>query len=125
MICIKEGGGDPRHALLMYRTILSGALFTALLFTQGISSRADPSLVDQGRELADLNCATCHNIEKTGASPFEAAPPFRTIPEKYDPTELEEAFVEGIVVGHPAMPEWEMTPEQASALSAFIASLAK
>ena len=78
-----------------------------------------------GRELAELNCATCHNIEKTGDSPFAAAPPFRTIPQKYDPTELEEAFVEGIVVGHPAMPEWEMTPGQAAALSAFIASLAK
>jgi mono/diheme cytochrome c family protein len=84
-----------------------------------------PTAVDLGRELAELNCATCHNIEVTGDSPFEAAPPFRTIPQKYDPTELEEAFVEGIVVGHPAMPEWEMTPEQAAALSAFIASLAK
>jgi len=83
------------------------------------------TVVDLGRELAELNCAGCHNIEVTGDSPFEAAPPFRTIPSKYDPSELEEAFVEGIVVGHPAMPEWEMTAEQASALSAYIASLAK
>jgi len=83
------------------------------------------TVVDLGRELAEWNCATCHNIEVTGDSPFEAAPPFRTLPQKYDPTELEEAFVEGIVVGHPAMPEWEMTAEQASALSAYIASLAK
>lgn len=89
----------------------------------GLAAGADP--VTLGRELAELNCATCHNIERTGDSPFAAAPPFRTIPQKYDPSELEEAFVEGIVVGHPAMPEWEMTSEQASALSAFIASLAK
>ena len=88
-----------------------------------LAAGTDP--VTLGRELAELNCATCHNIERTGDSPFAAAPPFRTIPQKYYPRELEEAFVEGIVVGHPAMPEWEMTPEQASALSAFIASLAK
>jgi mono/diheme cytochrome c family protein len=83
------------------------------------------TVVDLGRELAELNCASCHNIEVTGDSPFADAPPFRTIPMKYDPSQLEEAFVEGIVVGHPAMPEWEMTPEQAAALSAFIASLAQ
>lgn len=62
-----------------------------------LAAGTDPSTL--GRELAELNCATCHNIEKTGDSPFAAAPPFRTIPQKYDPTELEEAFVEGIVVG--------------------------
>ena len=88
-----------------------------------LAAGTDPVVL--GRQLAELNCSTCHNIDKTGDSPFEAAPPFRTIPQKYDPRELEEAFVEGIVVGHPAMPEWEMTSEQASALSAFIASLAK
>lgn len=96
------------------------ALFSAPGATAGGST-----LVDLGRELAELNCATCHNIEVNGDSPFAAAPPFRTIPLKYDPSQLEEAFVEGIVVGHASMPEWEMTPEQAAALSAYIASLAK
>lgn len=95
------------------------------LFAAPAAWAGGPTAVDLGRELAELNCAGCHNIEVTGDSPFEAAPPFRTIPSKYDPSQLEEAFVEGIVVGHPSMPEWEMTAEQAAALSAYIASLAK
>jgi cytochrome c len=95
------------------------------LYTAPAAQAGGATVVDLGRELAGLNCAGCHNIEVTGDSPFEAAPPFRTIPSKYDPSQLEEAFVEGIVVGHPSMPEWEMTAEQAAALSAFIASLAK
>ena len=95
------------------------------LFSASDAQAGGSTLVDLGRELAELNCATCHNIEVKGDSPFAAAPPFRTIPLKYDPSQLEEAFVEGIVVGHPSMPEWEMTPEQATALSAYIASLAK
>ncbi len=108
----------------MMKHSLSIATFLILAGTSA-SEAGGPTLVDMGRELAELNCAGCHNIEITGDSPFAAAPPFRAIPSKYDPSQLEEAFVEGIVVGHPAMPEWEMTPEQATALSAYIASLAK
>jgi hypothetical protein len=43
----------------------------------------------------------------------------------YKSSDIEEALVEGIVVGHPAMPEFEMTGEQAAAVAAFIDSLKK
>jgi mono/diheme cytochrome c family protein len=109
----------------MHRLIPSPFALLAILIVLPASAYAGSSEIDLGRELAELNCASCHNIEKTGDSPFDAAPPFRTIPEKYKPSELEEAFVEGIVVGHPAMPEWQMTGEQAAAMSAFIADLAQ
>jgi hypothetical protein len=53
------------------------------------------------------------------------APPFRIISKIYKSSDLEEASVEGIVVGHPAMPEFELTGEQAGALAAFIDSLGR
>jgi mono/diheme cytochrome c family protein len=109
----------------MNRLIASAFNFLVILIVLPAVAHANSSEIDIGRELAELNCASCHNIERTGDSPFDAAPPFRTIPEKYKPSELEEAFVEGIVVGHPAMPEWQMTGEQAAALTAFIADLAR
>jgi cytochrome c len=109
----------------MNRLIPSALCLLAVLVGLSAGAYANSSEIDLGRELAELNCASCHNIERTGDSPFDAAPPFRTIPEKYKPSELEEAFVEGIVVGHPAMPEWQMTGEQAAALTAFIADLAR
>lgn len=43
----------------------------------------------------------------------------------YKASDIEEALVEGIVVGHPAMPEFTMSGEDAAALSAFIDSLGR
>jgi cytochrome c len=84
---------------------------------------SDPALVQEGRALAEANCARCHNLESTGDSPFAPAPPFRIISGIYNSSDLERAFAQGLVVDHPAMPEFRMTAEQASALGAFIDSL--
>jgi mono/diheme cytochrome c family protein len=84
---------------------------------------SNDALIPSGRAIAEANCARCHSIDRTGASPFTPAPPFRVIARLYKASDLEEAFVEGIVVGHPAMPEFQMTGEEAAALAAFIDSL--
>jgi cytochrome c len=73
-----------------------------------------------GRALAEERCARCHAIEKTGESPFPLAPPLRDIAKRYPLEGLEEAFAEGIVVGHPAMPEFEFEPDQIAGLIAFL-----
>ena len=106
------------HQMVLLFTLLSLIILPASAF-------ADGSLVAKGRALAEANCARCHNLEKTGDSPFVPAPPFRIISKNYKPSDLEEALVEGIVVGHPAMPEFELTGEQAAALGAFIDSLGR
>src|SRR5947208_6294149 len=99
------------------------AIVIAVLSTLSSAASAAESMVEQGRVLVQANCSRCHNIEKAGDSPFAPAPPFRVISRMYKATDIEEALVEGIVVGHPAMPEFEMTGEQAAALAAFIDSL--
>ncbi|MBS0249430.1 MAG: cytochrome c, partial [Proteobacteria bacterium] len=38
----------------------------------------------RGRALLSENCARCHAIGKTGASPLKGAPPFRIIGQSYD-----------------------------------------
>jgi mono/diheme cytochrome c family protein len=78
--------------------------------------------VQEGLRLAVANCSRCHALGEHDASPFADAPPFRDIPQFYGAGELEQAFNEGFVVAHPAMPEWTMTPAQARALAAFIMS---
>src|SRR5262245_55164796 len=88
------------------------------------SAWSDDALSQSGRRIAEINCARCHSIKKSGESPFRPAPPFRVIARIYKASDLEEALVEGIVVGHPAMPEFRMSSEQATALSSFIDSLA-
>jgi cytochrome c len=83
---------------------------------------ADPALVQTGRALAEVNCARCHSLESKGDSPFSPAPPFRIISKIYNSSDLEKAFAQGLVVEHPAMPEFQMTARQAAALAAFIDS---
>ena len=91
---------------------------------------APPATADEagdiaaGKHLAEINCATCHALGSSGASPLPPAPPFRDIPMSYDDGELEDAFNDGIVATHPAMPDWKMTPDQAHQLAAFIMSFA-
>jgi cytochrome c len=77
----------------------------------------------EGRKLAELNCARCHSIAVLGNSPFPAAPPFREVYKDFDESELQDAFMDGIPTRHPAMPDWDMTPDQARELAAFIMSL--
>ncbi len=76
-----------------------------------------------GLELVEINCASCHAIGFTGASPLAEAPPFRELHLRYDVEFLSEALVEGIMTGHEAMPEFVFAPEQAAAVVAYLKSL--
>ena len=76
-----------------------------------------------GRSLLEINCSGCHAIGAEGASPHEGAPPFRELHERYDVGDLTEALVEGLVSGHPDMPEFTFTPEEAEAIVGYLRSL--
>ena len=69
-----------------------------------------------GRTLVGTYCAGCHAIERVGASPHADAPPFRDLHLRYDVEALSEALVEGIVTGHPDMPEFAFDPQEADAI---------
>ena len=79
--------------------------------------------IEQGRALLQESCARCHSIDQTGASPFEPAPPFRILGTRYPVENLEEALAEGILGGHPAMPEFVFEPDQIDAIIAYLKSL--
>jgi cytochrome c len=51
------------------------------------------------------------------------APPFRTLHERYWVESLEEALGEGIVTGHPSMPEFRVDPGQVGDFISFLKSL--
>jgi len=91
------------------------------LLAASAPAQADP--VDDGRELLALYCSDCHAIERTGDSPHAEAPPFRELHLRYDVEDLSEALVEGLVSGHPDMPEFEFDPMQAEAIIAYLKSL--
>lgn len=94
----------------------------ALLALSACSTAAAQD-IGVGRALVVDYCSTCHSIERAGDSPHPQAPPFRDLHLRYDVGEIEEGLVEGLVSGHPDMPEFEFDPDQAAAIVAYIRSL--
>jgi cytochrome c len=88
-----------------------------------ISPALASSPEQRGKAYAKSHCARCHSIARTGASPFKPAPPFRTLHLHYPIEGLEEALAEGIVTGHPAMPEFVLTPGQIRDFLSFLKTL--
>ena len=78
---------------------------------------------ERGRSIAEAKCARCHAIGTKGESPVAPAPPFRVLHQRYPIENLAEALAEGIVVGHPMMPEFRFDPPEIDALLTYIESL--
>ncbi|SNT43374.1 Cytochrome c [Tardiphaga sp. OK246] len=87
------------------------------------SSPASAASVEQGKRLAIVYCMKCHAIDKVSPSPLRIAPPFRTLHERYPIETLQEALAEGIVTGHPSMPEFRFDPDQINDFLTFLKSL--
>lgn len=88
-----------------------------------IAAAGEDPLVRRGREIATAACADCHAIGPSGASPKPEAPLFREIGRKYPVESLEEALAEGVVVGHPGMPQVKMRETEISAFLAWLKSI--
>ncbi|MGA0532664.1 c-type cytochrome [Hansschlegelia sp. KR7-227] len=77
----------------------------------------------RGLVFARANCAMCHAIGASGASPLPMAPPFRRLHERYPVDSLGEALAEGIVTGHPSMPQFQLDRAQIGDLLAYLHTL--
>jgi cytochrome c len=77
----------------------------------------------RGESLLTTNCARCHAVGRTGASPHPAAPPFRTLSRKFKIEGLAEALAEGLSTGHPDMPEFVFEPEEVGAIIDYLQSI--
>ena len=77
----------------------------------------------RGKAFALTNCARCHSIDRVTQSPLKIAPPFRTLHLRYPMEDLGEALAEGIVTGHPTMPEFQLDPDQIHDLLSYMKTL--
>ena len=90
---------------------MGAAVVMAALST--LPARSDEPLspaAQRGFVIMRTNCAHCHSIDKVSESPVKIAPPFRTLHERYPVESLEESLGEGIITGHPTMPEFRFDP---------------
>jgi mono/diheme cytochrome c family protein len=97
----------------------------AILSSVYSTAAADDQMALQrhGKELVVKYCARCHAIGHTGASSHRGAPPFRTLAHRYPIDWLEEALGEGIVTGHPHMPEFRFSAGDVGAIIAYLKSV--
>lgn len=100
-------------------TCLLALAICNLVFVASAYAQMDPRQ-QRGLTLARANCASCHSIDKVTASPLKLAPPFRELHNRYPVESLEEALGEGIVTGHPNMPEFRLDPGQVGDLISYL-----
>lgn len=88
-----------------------------------LSTDVDTASIEAGRTIAEAYCSTCHAVGVDGESPHLDAPKFRDIAKQYPVEALAEALAEGIVVGHPDMPEFVFEPEEIDHLLDYLISI--
>ncbi len=79
--------------------------------------------VEDGKALAEANCASCHAVGRSGTSPNPKAPVFRTVLKRYSENMLRTELAEGMRVTHDPMPQFQFRPEAVDSLIAYLKSI--
>ena len=87
------------------------------------ATSAKPESVERGEAIVVRNCSMCHAVGRAGDSPNPQAPRFRELHQRYPVENLGEALAEGILTGHPQMPEFRFTAEEVSDIIAYLQSI--
>ncbi len=112
--------------------VFAAMVSASLVFTAGFLTAAraqtrpaqeNSERIKQGHELVENECGRCHAIGRTDASRHPQAPPFRILSKRYPIESLEEALGEGIISGHPDMPEFQFDNEDVGAIIAYLKSI--
>jgi len=99
------------------------ALLLASSLGPAAAQSGEPAELKRGEALLTRHCASCHAVGRTDASTHKEAPAFRTLSRRYPVDALEEALAEGIVSGHPDMPEFEFEAPDVGAIIAYLKSI--
>ena len=103
----------------LIRSGMLAAIITAM--TSGQAANAQD--LKRGEALLARDCASCHAVGRTGDSPQKLAPTFRSLGQRYPIESLEEALGEGIMSGHPDMPEFSFDAADVGAIIAYLKSI--
>jgi mono/diheme cytochrome c family protein len=77
----------------------------------------------RGEALLARKCSSCHAVGRIGDSPQKLAPTFRSLGQRYPIESLEESLGEGIMSGHPDMPEFSFDATDVGAIVAYLKSI--
>ncbi|HXX25041.1 MAG TPA: cytochrome c [Pseudolabrys sp.] len=97
-------------------------LTAACLLTAALPALADNDL-KRGKQLLQQKCGPCHAVSKNDESPRKDALAFRTLGQRYPIDSLEESLGEGIMSGHPDMPEFSFDADEVGDIIAYLKSI--
>jgi cytochrome c len=104
----------------MRRAAVLGAMAAVACLAAKPAAAQDLKL---GEALLAKNCGSCHAVGRSGDSPRKDAPAFRTLGKLYPVDSLEEALGEGIMSGHPDMPEFSFEADEVGAIIAYLKAI--
>src|SRR4029450_1577800 len=87
------------------------------------SAFAQSPAAQRGLTFVRTHCAQCHSIDKASESPLAVAPPLPPLHLKYPIESLERPLAEGIIAGHPTMPQFRLEPDQVRDVIAYLKTL--
>ena len=108
---------------MFYRAPFALLLAASLMAPLHAAAQALSPREQRGQVFVQTNCSRCHAVGKVGESPLGPAPPFRTLHNRYAVELLQEALAEGIVTGHPSMPQFQLDPGQVQDVIAYLKTL--
>ena len=101
------------------KRLAAPALFFALI-VPAVAAEGDRP---DGEALLQKHCGACHATARTDVSRDKTAPAFRTLGQRYPIESLEEALAEGMLSGHPDMPEFSFDADQVGAIIDYLKSI--
>lgn len=101
------------------------AIAAGFVLIAAIPVSAAPSAEElkRGEDLLITYCGSCHATGRTGNSRRPDAPVFRTLGKRYPIESLEESLGEGIMAGHPDMPELSFNGDDVGAIVDYLKSI--
>ncbi len=110
--------------LMLGATFLAGCIDdTVSTEPRGATSQEQVAQIEDGRTIAEANCAGCHAVGRDGNSPNPAAPHFRSLLSRYNAEVLATELNEGIRVAHEPMPQFQFNPAATDSLIAYLQSV--
>lgn len=93
----------------------------ALILLDAAAQAQSPA--SHGHALLKEFCARCHAIGKSGRSPHRDAPPFRVLGRSFDLDQFQRLLERGISSGHPDMPEFKFSEDDARDVRAYLRTI--
>jgi mono/diheme cytochrome c family protein len=124
MIPSTAAGGKAVAQRYLRAVAVAAALGAAsAAFAQATDGPSAMESLTVGEAVVQRNCAMCHAVGATGASPKPEAPPFRELFRRFDVDEMGEGQAQGILTRHPAMPEFRLTPQELIGVIRYLRSI--